>query len=681
MDKVAKIKFQGGMNLVAPTSEAQSGFARVLYNMVPTRQGIKVAPGYKDFGGQLSPSGPAVTYPSVLALSILDDYLYAVTEMGWELSDGTMEQLIFRRNADTGWAANSNSTYIAFSNGKMGDRIHYTSGWGGGGGPKPGDLLTGSTSGATAFVQDTTYQGSDPNVSGTFDVYDVSGTFSAGETITFDSGSVTFSSFEEVTLIYEQLIDTIGGKDVLYMEVTSGTWAGGDAAGFAYISGWVGATTIATITTLLGRVYDKPIGVSNYAGVLTVDAANYSIPYNLLIAPPAPQYNVSLHPIYLYSDINPNALVYASESGLTPGMIFNQYDARIQNLASGMTPTAVSFHDERLVFGSSNGQIYLSGAGNPINWDEGIAAELRIPDRLRDIHHVKSGFLVAFGEKGTYILSGDHPDNWEISQHSDSIAVIPGSAQNLVDTLLFTNQGITSMSAADQFGDFSYTPFSEGVDPLLQAAYSDGRVVSAVDKNNSRYILFVPDPDNLRTHVFFVCFADGGYIGTGYAEYPVVVTCATNGPLDGVERIFFGATDGRVYEMDDTGIFDVSPMTYSWQSPTYDLGSPGYRKRFKNMFMTMSGSDGLTMSIQHSLNYDDVGVHDTQTVDDLLGTFGGFDIAGTEYDDIRPGRMRVPLSGIGQTIQFKVSGTLTDGEARPTFQDMEIHYQPRRQIR
>jgi hypothetical protein len=94
-------------------------------------------------------------------------------------------------------------------------------------------------------------------------------------------------------------------------------------------------------------------------------------------------------------------------------------------------------------------------------------------------------------------------------------------------------------------------------------------------------------------------------ISPSLSKYLNSPTCAFQGVIQGVERMFFGTSDGWVMEEDIGTSFDGEAIDYVIRVPFNHLKSPGIDKAFHKLEFELIGASELTINYRQAFDYDD----------------------------------------------------------------------------
>jgi hypothetical protein len=323
---------------------------------------------------------------------------------------------------------------------------------------------------------------------------------------------------------------------VMRVQVLSGSWAAGTAAGWLTIGGQVG-TFVA-----------ENLDIVDQANVATI-LGNSSVPVLL------PDGRLD-HDKSNFVD-TANDRIYGAD-GVNPGWEFD--GTTFAFVRTGMapdTPSHVIVHKNHLFF-SFGASVQNSPLGAPFSeWTvvEG-AGEIRLLSNC-------TGFQVQPGEGGNdtlligcetrlYHLYGFDIDSWDLVSYRNGVGAHEWSMQTLAQTLFNNDQGITDLQAAETFGNFAHANLSRLVQDHMDQMNESLVVASCVARKKSQYRLFWTSGIGV-----YVTMAGTKVMGIMPVYFEHDVACMWQGQDEnGNEVMFFGGEDGYVYQMDRGTSFD-----------------------------------------------------------------------------------------------------------------------------
>lgn len=279
-------------------------------------------------------------------------------------------------------------------------------------------------------------------------------------------------------------------------------------------------------------------------------------------------------------------------------------------------PTSIAVMDNRLFFvdaGSPN-TLRWSALGNPRDFNttgktgsgswnvggaEGDTMERIFPHR---------GRLFLFKNKSTYHLVPGSPredtDQWAVPQLLKVGIAAPDSVQVIRDDLVFLSpQGLLSVGATAQYGDWKQADLSKNVPELRTWAKSKPYMVrSVVHPDLKQYLVSIPTGSATSPNVTWVLDFNEGPAWTRY-NGGMATTAFGLMTESGVDKLYVGGSADVLAE--DSTVWQDNSVSYekSVQTKSYSLGETLKRKifhRFGAQFEALT--EALTVEILYRLD-------------------------------------------------------------------------------
>ncbi|MCA9367294.1 hypothetical protein KC887_03480 [Candidatus Kaiserbacteria bacterium] len=276
-------------------------------------------------------------------------------------------------------------------------------------------------------------------------------------------------------------------------------------------------------------------------------------------------------------------------------------------------PIHIAAHSNHLFLAYPQGQWVHSGIGDPTKWDtatEGAGAG-GSGDDIVAMRPTVGGALAFFMRNKVSVLYGSSQADWQATdmrKQSDQAGAIEGSIQTAGSDLVYLDDnGLTTMQQSQNFGNFQ----SRALDKLIHTylVQRKNRVLgSLISHNANQYRLFLRYDSG--TEVITLTFGtQGGIEGFGRYLYPVKFTCFFQREDEtGQERLFAGAEDGYVYEMDVGGSFDGADIQAWFKTSYANCRNDQLRKRFRKALVTIESSGTLPLKIKPYYDYGQNGI-------------------------------------------------------------------------
>lgn len=345
------------------------------------------------------------------------------------------------------------------------------------------------------------------------------------------------------------------------------------------------------------------------------------------------------------------------------------------------TPKFIKAHKNYL-FLAQNSSAINSSVGNPYRF---VAAEGAVENAAGE---EITGFAVLPGESlgifsrnKSQALTGAGPTTWGMQTISPDVGAIPYTVQSMSDVFYLDDRGIISVKSSQNYGNFQDATLSRRIQRLIDSLRSKV-IASHVNRERSHYKLLMSDGSTLT-----MGYSNNTLLGFCPGQLGFSPTCASSGEDDtGKERVFYGADNGFVYELNRGSTFDGDDIESFLQVYYVSNRSPEVRKRYRRMTMEMSTELFTNLRFQADFSYGDpdTSPHFSQSVDGIkvAGVYGGGlwgvgnwdQLTWDGQDVLRPS---VPISGTGINIalNFYSKTTLDFGHI---LSGAIIHFTPRR---
>ena len=236
-------------------------------------------------------------------------------------------------------------------------------------------------------------------------------------------------------------------------------------------------------------------------------------------------------------------------------------------------------------------------------------------------------------------------------------------------------QGLMSLSAAQQFGNFAYASLSQKVTTLVKGFTSNP--LSVINRTSNQYRLF-----NEKDGLYFT-FAGPELVGVTKTEFPDKVKCIASSIDEQTQEIsVFGSDNGKVFKMDTGYRFNgVNIYAYLLTNFTAYSGST-VNKRFRLVQpdIRVEGEVPIQIAVRATTNY---GLGDSSrgvSLDLYPGPGSLYDVQ--FWDEFRwdttysnDAKVRVSVTGVNMGVYIATEGS---ENAVHTVHGVTLHYSPRR---
>lgn len=352
------------------------------------------------------------------------------------------------------------------------------------------------------------------------------------------------------------------------------------------------------------------------------------------------------------------------------------------------TPSQVHAHKNQLFF-SFRGSNQNSGIGQPYKWTAVVGAnEIGVGDLITGYASQTGDVLAIFARNRTDQLAGSSVTDFVLKPLSTKSGAIAYTVQTLGNTLYFDDQGVRQITRTQEYGSFNDDPVSQIVQPIIDILR--GKVVaSSVYRARAQYRVYGNDGSGLIITNKTRPTQFGGMIqvpsGITEFQYPVNVTCACSGEdATGKDVVFFGASNGYVYQGDKGSSFDGEEIEAFVRLPFNHSKSPRTRKRYRKLVLEMTSVSYAALTFIPEFTYGDfdVATHRSQAAS-VAGVGGYYDSAIYEqivYDGRLVNAPEFSIEGTG-TNMSALFYSKSDLDLGHTLQGALVHFTPRRDAR
>lgn len=510
-----------------------------------------------------------------------------------------------------------------------------------------------------------------------------------GHVVNFTTGTAEF-------LVGETLV---GGTSAAIASIKrvvlqTGTWSGGDAAGYLVISGKTG-------TFVISETITSSSGSANCTGEeqITLDGGGIyrSFVFNFYgpAFPPRLYFTngvntamewdgETLTPIRSGTDVGPLNLADYLEDRADDELLTRDGERLYLRFDYDIPQRCAPFSNH-LFLGFRNGAIVHSGVGEPADFRASAGAgTFSVSGELTGLLSGALTALVIFTRERVEYLTGNDSSDFVKATISDTSGAHSDTTQMLNEPVYFDDAGLRKLSAADSFGDWRMGTETYPIQPLIRSIQDAGTLPAASlrIKNKDQYRLFFDDGTGLAIN-FSLKKAQIIPI-----KLPITVTCAWAGELsvsDGRERVFVGGDDGYVYEMEKGTSFDGAAIPAYLRMVWNHVGAPAQNKRWHSATFGVDATTAVTIGVVHHVDYGR-NQEGTGSQSDYAVSAGSMtDWMIDDYDNIDwtvadQGELKAYLDGFGKNIAVSlISESAT--EDPHVIRWAQFNYSPRSQLR
>jgi hypothetical protein len=284
-------------------------------------------------------------------------------------------------------------------------------------------------------------------------------------------------------------------------------------------------------------------------------------------------------------------------------------------------PFLISEHKNQLFMAFPFGSLQNSIVGSPRSFSGRLgAAELGMGHDITNMIANTSDVMLVFTDKTMSALTGNDSSDFTLTpMASHDAGAKPYTAQKIGDVIYVDNRGVRSAVAGQVYANFKQGTYTSLINRELARKRAAGiePVASCVVKTKSLYLLFFADGSGVS--IFFGMKQPEPML----FQYPFTISCTPHvAEVNGEERVFLGATDGFVYELNKGTSFDGAEIEAFIQLPYSHSGSPRMTKRYQSLELEVSAAQGTEIGL---INQFDGGSAEQPfaTQDDLTIAGGG----------------------------------------------------------
>ena len=278
--------------------------------------------------------------------------------------------------------------------------------------------------------------------------------------------------------------------------------------------------------------------------------------------------------------------------------------------------------------------------------------------------------LIIFSESSINVLNGNSVADFQMQPVSRDLGcVAEDTIQEIGGDVIFLGpDGLRLFSATDRIGDFGLAAVSKTiqVEILDLIASSPNGFSSTVIREKSQYRIFGYNTGytNDAAKGIGATQLEGGLAFNDLRGFNAFVTYSE---YDGfAERIYFGATDGFVYQMEQGNSFAGTDIPATFATPFIPLGDPNVRKTIYKgtTYLDVNGDFDLEFSLKFDFDQPDSIQPDSILSSDAAASITyGSGVFGTSLFGVKQKAIyEVQTIGSGFTVSilYETTGTNTD---------------------
>jgi len=264
------------------------------------------------------------------------------------------------------------------------------------------------------------------------------------------------------------------------------------------------------------------------------------------------------------------------------------------------TPQHLAVWRNRLVL-SINGSVLYSGGGTPTaTWAAATAAEIGTGDLVTALVTLPGDnattALAIYCRNKTSILYGAPSTGLNLAPVSPDTGALERTAQYIGTAIALDDRGVSTLQAVQEFGNFAAATISRVIQPFI-----DNRVglvsCSSILRSQNQYRLYFTDGYGL-------VFRIGQQLEIMPIYYPDPVECIVSGEdISGEEVVFFGSTDGFVYQA-EVGTSFAGEEIESWLRLAFNSeGAETAIKRWRKLWAELSVPEYAKLNFTYEQDY------------------------------------------------------------------------------
>jgi len=329
--------------------------------------------------------------------------------------------------------------------------------------------------------------------------------------------------------------------------------------------------------------------------------------------------------------------------------------------------------------------LYLAIGSSLINSSVGLpsrfvtaegASEIAIGDTITGLASLPGEALGVMGRNSSHSLTGAAADTWSLNVLRSDVGAAAYTVQTMGDTFMMDDIGITSVSAAQEYGNFASSTISAKIQPVVDKARN--RVIgSFLSRRLGLYVNVMSDGSAIVMAAKY-----GKLLGFTELLFPFIPTCAYSGEDDlGKERIFIGASNGMVYELGKGSSADGENHE-AFVRVAYNLSrSPRVRKRYRKLVLQASARGYASLKFSGDLSFGTSEISPIETsVAEPVGAGGYWDISSWDEfiwggQDVSEPEISMSGTGTNLSVTFYMKHPYDEGHV---LQGAVVHFTPRR---
>lgn len=355
----------------------------------------------------------------------------------------------------------------------------------------------------------------------------------------------------------------------------------------------------------------------------------------------------------------------------------------INSTMSPDTPKHIAFHKQHL-FLSFGASLQFSALGDPHQWSPILGAgELAMNAEITNLIPLpgdqSSGALGVYTRNDTSVLYGTGSSSFALATFNTGTGAIAYTAQNMDQAYVLDDRGIMTLGTTLNFGNFLPASLTMNLRPFLEPR-KNLATASCVSRDKGQYRVFFSDSNAL-----YMTMLNGKLLGSMPVQFAHAVTCTAEGEeTNGNAAVFFGSTNGYVYQLDKGTSFDGQSIAANINLVYNSTKSPRIYKRYRKASLEMTGDSYAEVAFGYDLGYRSTALTqplDAQYQNDMRSAYWDemtWDNFVWDGSDISP--TEIEVQGTAENMAIRLSSV--SAILQPfTVNNIILHYTPRRGIR
>lgn len=340
------------------------------------------------------------------------------------------------------------------------------------------------------------------------------------------------------------------------------------------------------------------------------------------------------------------------------------------------TPSFIKAH-RRYLYLAIGSSLINSSVGEPTQFVlSGGANEIAVGDTITGLASLPGEALGVMSRNSSHALTGASASTWSLNVLRADVGAAAYTVQTMGDTFMMDDIGITSVAAAQEYGNFASSTVSAKIQPLVDKSRNIV-VGSFLSRRLGLYVTVMSDGSAIVMAAKY-----GKLLGFTELLFPFTPTCCFSGEDSfGRERIFIGASNGMVYEIGKGSSADGADHE-AFIRVAYNVSrSPRVKKRYRKLVLQASARKYASLKFSGELSFGSPETSPLSTdVAEPVGVGGYWDVGDWDefyWDGQDVSEPEISLNGTGTNMSatFYMKHPYDGGHV---LQGAIVHFTPRR---